>query len=55
MPRVPKRETWDLRVRLDPELRDALQRLAEREDRSLNNLINHLLRRAVGQDEKPAH
>jgi predicted transcriptional regulator len=34
-------------LRLPPELGEALRELAEREDRSLSNLIVHLLRRAV--------
>lgn len=41
------RERAVLSVRLPEDLHQALKRVAEREDRSLNNLIVHLLKQAV--------
>lgn len=37
-------------VRLDEKLRDYLQRRADREDRSMSNLVVHLLTKIAEQD-----
>jgi predicted transcriptional regulator len=40
-------------MRLDPELRKALEEIATRENRTLSNLIELICRRYVEADRKP--
>lgn len=39
-------------IRISPDLKQRIDRIAEGEDRSINNMINILLRRAVEQYER---
>ena len=41
-------------VRLDPEIHAWLEELARREDRSINQQINHMLRRLKQEQERGA-
>jgi predicted DNA-binding protein len=47
-------EKSQLNVRVERELRERLERLAEREDRPLSSLVRRVLRAAAGEAEERA-
>lgn len=54
MPEDENRKSATLSQRIDPQLKADLEELARRDDRSLTNFVQHILKQAVAaRKEKP--